>query len=285
MRVSSLEKLFNSRKIWRASHQLPPKNKGINSGFPQLNCQLPHNGWPSAGLTELLCDQAGIGELSLLSPALAQLSQQAGWIVWVDPPYTPYPPALAQQGFDLRRTMLIHTQSQAEQLWTLETLLKADYCHAALFWPKRYSTKALRRLHMAASQGKSWGIAFRPISSQAHASPAPLRIRLSHSNKNVRSNLQQTNVEQTGLEIEIIKRPGNWASETFCVPIQQQLRQHQAYSANTPHYQTEKQRDQQPVIHHNFIQNKTGCTLPLEEKTAEKIKQPTQNSVTPFPPL
>jgi len=265
--TNDLEKLLSTRKVWRASHRLPQKDKGINSGFSQLNHQLPDKGWPSSGLTELLCDQVGLGELSLLSPALAQLSQQAGWLVWVDPPYTPYPPALAQQGIDLRRIVLLQTQSQAEQLWALETLLKADYCHAALFWPKRYSPKALRRLQIAADQGKSWGIAFRPIASQAHASPAPLRIRLGRSKQNAHA----------GLQIEIIKRPGKWASEAFSLPIQQHLHQHQAYSANAYQYQATGQIDQQEIAHH-FIRKNSGNILPLKENAA-------QDSTKPCPPL
>lgn len=270
IQTDNLEKLLSTRKVWRASHHLLQKDKGIDSGFSQLNHQLPNSGWPTSGLTELLCDQAGLGELSLLSPALAQLSQQAGWIIWVDPPYTPYPPALAQQGIDLRRIVLLQTQSQAEQLWALETLLKADYCHAALFWPKRYSPKALRRLQIAASQGKSWGIAFRPVASQAHASPAPLRIRLGRSKQNTHA----------GLEIEIIKRPGSWASDAFCVPLQQGLHQHQAYSANAHQYRPIGQKDQQEITPH-FIKNSSGDILPLKEKT----KQTVQDSIGPSPSL
>ncbi len=261
--TNDLEKLLSTRKVWRASHRLPQKDKGIDSGFSQLNHHLPDRGWPASGLTELLCDQLGLGELSLLSPALAQLSQQAGWLVWVDPPYTPYPPALAQQGIDLRRIVLLQTQSQAEQLWALETLLKADYCHAALFWPKRYSPKALRRLQIAADQGKSWGIAFRPIASQAHASPAPLRIRLGRSKQNA----------PAGLQIEIIKRPGKWASEAFSVPIQQHLHQHQAYSANAHQYQAIDQMAQQEITHH-FIKKSSGNILPLRESAAQDNTKP-----------
>lgn len=261
--TNDLEKLFSTRKVWRASHRLPQKDKGIDSGFSQLNHQLPDKGWPTSGLTELLCDQVGLGELSLLSPALAQLSQQAGWVVWVDPPYIPYPPALAQQGIDLRRIVLLQTQSQAEQLWALETLLKADYCHAALFWPKRYSPKALRRLHIAADQGKSWGIAFRPLASQAHASPAPLRIRLGRPQQNTHA----------GLQIDIIKRPGKWASDAFSVPIQQHLHQNQAYSANFHQYQPADQVDQQEISHHRIGKN-PGDILPLEEKATQGSSKP-----------
>ncbi|MBV1870811.1 MAG: translesion DNA synthesis-associated protein ImuA [Gammaproteobacteria bacterium] len=214
MHANDLEKLLNTRKVWRASRHPSVGARSLDSGHPLLNQHLPDEGWPTSGLTELLCDQAGIGELGLLGPALMQLSQKQGWIVWIDPPYWPYAPALAQQGIDLSRVVLLKTQSQTEQLWALETLLKATYCHAVLFWPKHYSPKALRRLQVASRHGNSWGIAFRPLSCQNQASPAPLRVRLCRS-------AQQ---EQAGLGVEILKRPSAWASPIFYLPIQNEIR-------------------------------------------------------------
>ena len=57
----------------------------IPSGHPELDAELPGGGWPQGQLIELLTDDAGIGELSLLAPALAQLAQARRCAVWVLP--------------------------------------------------------------------------------------------------------------------------------------------------------------------------------------------------------
>jgi hypothetical protein len=48
----------------------------LASGFPALDAELPGAGWPRGALTELLTTRAGIGELSLLQPALRQCAAQ-----------------------------------------------------------------------------------------------------------------------------------------------------------------------------------------------------------------
>ncbi len=43
---------------------------GLPTGFSLLDAQLPGGGWPQGALTEILCDEQGFGEVSLLLPAL-----------------------------------------------------------------------------------------------------------------------------------------------------------------------------------------------------------------------
>ena len=63
---------------------------------------LPGGGWPVGAITELMPEAQGIGELSLLLPALAQLSRAGRYLAWIAPPCLPYPPALAQHGLRAR---------------------------------------------------------------------------------------------------------------------------------------------------------------------------------------
>ncbi len=57
--------------LWRASQIGGAPGRITASGFAALDAQLPGGGWPHGVLTELLLPQAGVGELRLLSPALA----------------------------------------------------------------------------------------------------------------------------------------------------------------------------------------------------------------------
>jgi hypothetical protein len=56
------------------------------TGFAALDAVLPSGGWPESALTELLLPADGIGELRLLLPTLARLTQARQDIVLVAPP-------------------------------------------------------------------------------------------------------------------------------------------------------------------------------------------------------
>ena len=69
--------------IWRGD-MLPglPEN-AIASGHAALDAELPGGGWPQGSLSEILVDRCGQGEMSLLLPALARLSQAGGWLALI----------------------------------------------------------------------------------------------------------------------------------------------------------------------------------------------------------
>lgn len=153
----------------------------IPSGFTDLDRALPGGGWPGQALTEILHDQYGIGELRLLMPALARLSRSGRWIAFVAPPHIPYAPALAAQGVDLSRVLLVHPRTShrgRDALWALEQALRAGTCAAVVGWPMRVEGKQLRRLQLAAEAGDTWGILFREAAAADQPSPAALRLRL-----------------------------------------------------------------------------------------------------------
>ena len=113
--TDALEKLLKNPRIWRGQVQVnsPDSEDGLTSGYPKLDQCLPGGGWPQHALTEILLEYYGTGELKLLMPALARLSQpqdgdvEAGWIAWIAPPFEPYPPALRQWGVNLSRVLIV----------------------------------------------------------------------------------------------------------------------------------------------------------------------------------
>ena len=180
----ALRQLLANPRIWQGQtfdSGLP----GLPSGYPKLDRQLPGGGWPRNALTEILLEHYGSGELQLLMPALAHLSQpqddatEAGWITWVAPPFEPYPPALQQWGVNLSRVLIVRPKRSTEALWAAEQALASGTCVAVLFWPATLDDAASRRLQLAAEKGQSWAIAFRSITARSQPSAAALRIRLS----------------------------------------------------------------------------------------------------------
>ncbi|MCE2459300.1 MAG: translesion DNA synthesis-associated protein ImuA [Pseudomonadales bacterium] len=190
--------------LWRAS-ELPGlrsagiKSDGIETGFPGLDDVLFDQGWPRTGLTELLLDDPGIGELTLLASALASLSAtEERLIAWIAPPFVPFAPALAAVGIDVSKMLLVYPDNHADALWTFEQVLKTGACSALLGWLAEHELKfaEIRRLQFAARQGRTWAGLFRPTTAAGNASPAELRLRLWP--------------RPGGLQLDVIKRRGGW---------------------------------------------------------------------------
>jgi hypothetical protein len=120
-------------------------------------------------------------------PAAARLTRCGQWLVLVAPPYLPYAPALAAQGVQLARLMLIRGRAPEETLWACEQALRSQACGAVLAWVDHVHERALRRLQHAAESGGAGMFLFRPA-RVAPASPAALRLHVSkaHSRTVVR---------------------------------------------------------------------------------------------------
>jgi hypothetical protein len=173
----SIDAVLRDPRVWRggANDYAVPF---VPSEHAALDAALPHRGWTQGAMTEILIDVDGIGELDLVLPALARLTQQRHHIVFVAPPYLPYAPALLACHIDLDYLHCVETQSDMEALWAAEQCLRSGICAAVLCWPRQASDRSLRRLQVAAEFGNALGFAFRAARAAAHPSPAATRIRL-----------------------------------------------------------------------------------------------------------
>ena len=180
----ALDTLLSHPRIWRARSAANVKEApGLASGYPELDRHLPGGGWPREALTEILIEDHGKGELQLLMPALARLSRggvdsvaDEGWIVWIAPPFQPYPPALTQWGVDLSRLLIVRPHRNTDIPWAAEQALASGNCTAVLLWPGKLFSS--RRLQLAAEEGRSWAIAFRAAKARSELSAAALRLEL-----------------------------------------------------------------------------------------------------------
>ena len=150
----ALEKLLqNNPAIWRAGEIAKGKQRGLATGFPELDALLPDGGWPLSKLIEIITPRWGVGELRLLLPLLLHTTQNGYCAVWIAPPYIPYAPALQQHGVVLENSVIIPAEIIGEQcLWVLEKVLRTQTCGVALAWPKKLPDKFLRRLQLVAEQ-------------------------------------------------------------------------------------------------------------------------------------
>jgi hypothetical protein len=162
--------------IWRGD-DLAPEPAAVPSGFAALDAVLPGRGWPQGALTELLVEREGIGEIRLTLPALARVQAAGRDVVWIAPPHRPYAPALAQGGLDLARLLIVRCGAK-DALWAFEQALRAPECGAAFAWVATHDERALRRLQVAAREGRTWGALWRRPGQRASATAAPLRLSL-----------------------------------------------------------------------------------------------------------
>jgi hypothetical protein len=182
-----LSELLAHPALWRArDHASAGWTNGtgsLPSGYAELDARLPGGGWPRRGLVEILTDRQGIGELSLLLPALAALcraeGEAGGWLAWIAPPYAPYAPALAARGIDLRRVLVVRAPNPE---WAIEQSLASGACSAVLGWTNGCLAtdldRRLRRLQLAAERDGTLAVLFRPLAAATSASPAVLRLAL-----------------------------------------------------------------------------------------------------------
>jgi len=173
IRDSELARLLEHPAIWRG--RSAARTETVSTGFDTLDECLPGRGWPRSGLTEILVPRFGVGELSLLLPALATLTRRpaARWCVWVTPPLDPFAPALAAHGLLLEKILIARAGAS---LWAFEQSLGSGACDVVMAWARRLRTREIRRLQLAAERGRTLGILFRSRSAARESSPAILRM-------------------------------------------------------------------------------------------------------------
>lgn len=178
MPASTLAAVLAHPAIWRGG-ECAPEPAALPSGYAELDAVLPGRGWPPAALTEILLAREGIGEIRLTLSALVHLQAESRDVVWIAPPHVPYAPALAAAGLDLARLAIVRCHSAADELWAFEQALRAPECGAAFAWLGVRDERTLRRLAVAAREGRTFGVLWRRPGQHAIASAAPLRLSLS----------------------------------------------------------------------------------------------------------
>jgi len=190
--------------LWRGSQLAQSSCRTVPTGFPQLDRELPGQGWPLGALVEIAPSQAGIGEIYFLGPAFSRLEPQRR-IALVHPPYTPLAQCWSNWGLDTRRLLWVRCPQASDSLWACEQILKHNACAALLCWAANVHPAGLRRLHMAARQSDTLFVLLRPAMALRQHSPSPLRLGLRPF--------------EQGLEISIAKRQGPCRAQSVFIAL------------------------------------------------------------------
>jgi cell division inhibitor SulA/protein ImuA len=181
-------------------------HRALPTGHAVLDAALHEGGWPLGALTELLSQLPGMGELSLLAPALAQALARPGWLVLVTPPGLPHAPAWQAAGLPPARVLVVKPPTPRDWLWAVDQAARAGQ-PAVLAWPGRVALadKSLRRLQLAAEEGGGLLVLARRQSAAAEPSPAALRLSLQGAGP--------------ALRLQVLKQRGSWGGQPFALPL------------------------------------------------------------------
>ncbi len=176
MHNNNIASVLTRTDTWRGYSQRLPRST-IATGHSHLD-RLLQGGWPVSALSELLPQQPGIGELSLLLPTIKYYADNHQLCVWLDPPYQPYAPTLVAAGIALDKLLIVRSKSPAEWLWAAEQSIRSGAL--LLAWakqkPPRYAD--LRKLQLAAANSNNAAFLFSAPSALDAPSPVALRLEL-----------------------------------------------------------------------------------------------------------
>jgi cell division inhibitor SulA/protein ImuA len=191
---ASLDCILADARVWKLKDaSAAPARPVWSTGKSALDARLPGGGWPTASLIEVLLDDTGLGEVQLFLPALVECQRRtdgdAPWLVWIAPPHEPFAPALAQQGIELGRLLVVRPATATEALWATEQALSSGVCAVVFLWLKGTDDRWLRRLKLAAEAGGALGVLFRPERHRFESSPASLRLLMTRGEHGARLDL------------------------------------------------------------------------------------------------
>lgn len=227
--------------VWRGDHFAPAPVPAMPTGFEALDRELC-GGWPRGALTEFLLEGPGLGELTLLLPALATVKALGGWSLLIAPPFAPHAPAWAAAGVDLSRLVVVcplksraeradtvapspregaggrfvHENKvaaeQADILWATEQALLSGSPAAVLCWADGLDPRQVRRLQVAAAGSNALVFLFRSAKAERESSVAPLRLRLSAGGEGMlRLDVLKRRGPPLGRPLSLIlPRPASW---------------------------------------------------------------------------
>lgn len=162
------------------------------------------DGWPVGARMDLLVQQAGVGELRLLRPALSAAGTRP--IALLQPPHMPNGLGLGYIGLPLERLLHVKTKGTADALSPAEQLLRAGSCGALIFWAQHVKSSSSRRLHLAAQSSETLFVLIVPLAAAQASSPALLRSALRPA--------------EDGLMVDIVKRRGPVRADPLSVQLQ-----------------------------------------------------------------
>jgi protein ImuA len=148
----------------------------ISTGCPALDRVLPFEGVRHGSLTEWLSEQPGSGAESLALFLTREACRDRGVVVLLDRQKEIYPPAVVAGGIDAERLIVVHPETEADELWAADQALRSRAAGAVWLWRERLRPHDYRRLRLAAECGGAVGVLLRPARVLGQATWADVQM-------------------------------------------------------------------------------------------------------------
>jgi cell division inhibitor SulA len=223
---------------------------GQPTGYPQLDDILPGRGWPRNAMVEIVSAHWGMGELQLLAPLMREVIAQGKWVLWISPPYLLYGPALTQAGINTQQVLVVNLDTSCKDaLWSMEKALQTESCGLVLAWQNWLSNRVMRRLQLAAENGKTLGVLFHRNVSKSSQSSLSLKIE-GYDPRKPHSQGSREHINSTA--ITVIKARGNFRP----LSTRLNLHQHKSRSLRSPAGSTTAKSCPFPTPAHSKVSSK-----------------------------
>ena len=189
---------------WRATPLARTYGKTVDTVYAAMSEQLPGQGWPVGTVVEFLLQQAGVGELRLLGPALVTVSHKRS-VALVEPQQIHNGLGYAHISVDPTKLMWLKASKSSDALWCAEQILRSGGCGVVMLWQQHIRAESLRRLLLAAQTSETLFVVMRPLACAQDPSPAPLRLTVRPA--------------ADGIAIEVIKRKGPASAQSLNVQL------------------------------------------------------------------
>ena len=219
--AASLAEVLARPDVWCADRLASAAIPAVASGFSALDAELPGGGWPRGALTEILVDYAGMGECSLVLPALGRMREDGLWSLLVSPPHRLHGPAWAAWGVDLARLAVVSPARPRDALWATEQALSSGALGVVLCWAKALDARQTRRLQVAVAGSNSLAFLFRPVQAAAESSAASLRLVLAAGSRGE-------------LAVNLLKRRGSPCAKTLYLDVPRPLKWRADHESSDP---------------------------------------------------
>lgn len=159
----------------------PEREERLSTGCEALDRHLPGGGFARGCFVEWLTihrgeEFAGGGAGTLALNAAKRACGESRALVVIDGREAFYPPAAALLGIDPRRAILARPANAQEELWALDQALRSPGVGAVLAWIGRLSSRAARRLQLAAESSGGLGFLIRPETARREPCWAAVRL-------------------------------------------------------------------------------------------------------------
>jgi hypothetical protein len=148
----------------------------VSTGCPALDRVLPFEGVRRGSLTEWLSERAGSGAESLALLLTREACRDRGVVVLLDRERQVYPPAVVAGGVDAERLIVVHPETEADELWAADQALRSRAAGAVWLWRERLRQHDFRRLRLAAECGGAVGVLLRPARVLGQATWADVQM-------------------------------------------------------------------------------------------------------------